>query len=247
MAVDALLHEQIADRLADIGGRIARAAERAGREPDTARLIAVSKTFGPEHVQAAVAAGQRRFGENKLQEGLQKAAAVADTSIEWHLIGHLQSNKAKKAAAGFPWIHAVDSVDLLRRLDDGAREAGTTPRLLVQVDLAGEATKFGAAPADLPAIMAAAGHCTNVRVAGLMLLPPFAENPEDVRPWFRRLRDERQRLLEAGVPAEHLEELSMGMSHDFEVAVEEGATLVRVGSAIFGARTYAGSDTAGDR
>jgi pyridoxal phosphate enzyme (YggS family) len=245
MTVDTSLDERIADRLADIRGRIARAAERVGRNPDTVRLIAVSKTFGPEHVRAAIAAGQRLFGENKVQEGLQKAAAVADTSIEWHLIGHLQSNKAKKAASGFAWIHAVDSVDLLRRLDDGAREAGTTPRLLVQVDLAGEVTKFGASPADLAAILAVAGRCTNVRVAGLMLLPPFTENPEDVRPWFRRLREERQRLLDAGVPGEHLAELSMGMSHDFEVAVEEGATLVRVGSAIFGARPYAGGDTAG--
>src|SRR5512139_365512 len=117
------LARDIAARLADIRGRIARAAERAGRNPDSVRLVAVSKTFGPEHVQAAIAAGQRVFGENKVQEGLQKAAAVADTSVEWHLIGHLQSNKAKKAAAGFGWVHAVDSVDLLRRLDEGARAA----------------------------------------------------------------------------------------------------------------------------
>ena len=244
---DETLARRIADNITAIRDRIARAAERAGRDPGTVRLVAVSKTFGPDHVRAALAAGQRLFGENKVQEGLQKAAAVADTSIEWHLVGHLQSNKAKKAAAGFAWIQAVDSVDLLQRLDDGAREAGTAPRLLVQVDLAGEATKFGAPPQDLPAIMAAAGQCGHARVAGLMLLPPFAENPEDARPWFRRLRDERQRLLDAGVAAEHLAELSMGMSHDFEVAVEEGATLVRVGTAIFGGRTYAGGSTVGAR
>jgi pyridoxal phosphate enzyme (YggS family) len=234
------LEQRIAANLAGIRTRIARAAERAGRSPDDVTLVAVSKTFGPEHVRAAMAAGQRVFGENKVQEGLQKAAAVADTSIQWHLIGHLQTNKAKKAAAGFGWVHAVDSVDLLRRLDEGAEAAGTSPRLLVQVDLAGEATKFGAAPGDLPALFAEAAGCTRARVVGLMLLPPFAENPEDVRPWFRRLREERQRLLDTGVAAERLAELSMGMSHDFEVAVEEGATLVRVGSAIFGARTYGG-------
>jgi pyridoxal phosphate enzyme (YggS family) len=242
---DQALSRHVAERLADVRGRIAAAATRAGRHPGDVRLIAVSKTFGAEHVRAARAAGQRLFGENKVQEGLSKSAAVADTSVEWHLIGHLQTNKAKKAAAGFAWIHAVDSVDLLRRLDEAAREAGTAPRLLVQVDLAGEATKHGVAPGELPTLFDAAAGCTAVRVAGLMLLPPFAENPEDVRPWFRRLREERQRLLDSGVAAERLAELSMGMSHDFEVAVEEGATLVRVGSAIFGARTYAGHGDAG--
>jgi len=220
--------DAIAGRLADIRGRIARAAERAQRDPASVRLIAVSKTFPVEAV---------RFGENKVQEGLQKAAE-AGSGLCWHLIGHLQSNKAKKAGGGFDVIHAIDSVDLLRRVDEAAAAAGRTPQLLVQADLAAEPTKHGAPPTDLPAIFAAGRDCRAVRLVGLMLLPPFADNPEDVRPWFRRLRDARQRLLDAGVPAAQLAELSMGMSHDFEVAVEEGATMVRVGSAIFGAREY---------
>ena len=229
--------DAIAGRLADIRGRIARAAERARRDPAGVRLIAVSKTFPVDAVRAAAAAGQRDFGENKVQEGLQKAAE-AGPGLCWHLIGHLQSNKARKAGGGFDVIHAVDSVDLLRRIDEAAAAAGRAPQLLVQADLATEATKHGAPPAELPAIFAAGLECRAVRLVGLMLLPPFADNPEDVRPWFRQLRDLRQRLLDGGVPAGQLAELSMGMSHDFDVAVEEGATMVRVGSAIFGAREY---------
>lgn len=227
----------IAGRLAGIRTRLVRAAERVGRDPGGVRLIAVSKTFGIDAVRAAIEAGQRDFGENKVQEGLEKAAQ-AGAGICWHLVGHLQSNKARKAGAGFDVIHAIDGVDLLRRVDEAAAAAGRAPRLLVQVDLAGEATKHGAPPEDLPAIFQAAADCRAARVTGLMLLPPFADNPEDVRPWFRRLREVRQRLLDTGVPPEQLAELSMGMSHDFDVAVEEGATMVRVGSAIFGARDY---------
>jgi hypothetical protein len=226
----------VAARLAEVRDRLAAAAGRAGRQPGDVRLVAVTKTYGAEHVAAAIAAGQRDFGENKVQEGLQKIAEVADTTIRWHLIGHLQSNKARKAGEGFDWIHAVDSVELLRKIDAAAAEAGRRPKVLVQVDLAGEATKHGASPDAVREIVEAADSCTAAELVGLMLLPPAVEAPEDARPWFRRLRDVRDGLVAAGMPAGRLAELSMGMSHDFEVAVEEGATIVRVGSAIFGAR-----------
>lgn len=230
--------EEIAARLAEVRVRIVAAARRAGRDPAEVRLVAVSKTYGAEHVRAAIAAGQHDFGENKVQEGLQKITELTDTTLRWHLIGHLQSNKAKKAGEAFHWIHAVDSVGLLRKIDQAAAAAGTTPRLLIQVDLAGEETKHGAPPDAVAEIVAAAGECTAARLTGLMLLPPAVADPEDARPWFQRLRALRDDLVAAGAPAGRLAELSMGMSHDYEVAVEEGATVVRVGSAIFGARTY---------
>jgi pyridoxal phosphate enzyme (YggS family) len=201
-------------------------------------LIAVSKTHPIDAVRAAAEAGQVDFGENKVQEALQKIALATDIDVRWHLIGHLQSNKAKKAAAAVDAIHAIDSLDLLRRVDQAATAAGRPIDVLVQVDLALEETKFGAPEGEVPAIVAAAADCRGARLVGLMLLPPPAENPEDARPWFRRLRAVRDRLLEAGAPAERLRELSMGMSHDFEVAIEEGSTMVRVGTAIFGERHY---------
>jgi pyridoxal phosphate enzyme (YggS family) len=209
----------------------------SGRRPDDIRLVAVSKTFGADHVRAAYAAGQRDFGENKVQEALQKIGETADLEIRWHLIGHLQSNKAKKAAPAFAAIHAIDSVDLVRRVDAAAADAGRTPDLFIQVDLAGEATKFGAPEADVPAIARAALECHAARLRGLMLLPPWFDDPEQARPYFRRLRGLRDRLIADGIPANRLRDLSMGMSHDFEVAIQEGATLVRVGTAIFGRRT----------
>jgi pyridoxal phosphate enzyme (YggS family) len=224
--------------LTDIRARMADAAARAGRQPSDVRLIAVSKTFPADAVRAAYDAGQRDFGENKVQEGLQKIAQTTDIQIRWHLIGHLQSNKARKAAENFTALHAIDSVELLRRVDQAAASASRTITVLVQVDLALEPTKHGAALEDVPAIFAAAGQCTAARVEGLMLLPPFVENPEDARLWFRQLRDLKNRLMDAGVSPAFVRELSMGMSHDFEVAIEEGATMVRVGTAIFGERTY---------
>lgn len=227
----------VAEALAEVRGRIDAAARAAGREPSSVRLVAVSKTFPLEAVLEAYAAGQHEFGENRVQEGLPKVEATAHLAdIRWHLLGHLQSNKAKKAAASFGTIQSLDGVDLLRKLDQAAADAGTTPQLLVQVDLAGEATKFGARPDEVPAILEAAARCQAARVVGLMLLPPAPDTPEDARPWFRRLREHRDRWLDAGVPAPMLRELSMGMSGDYEVAVEEGATIVRVGTAIFGRR-----------
>ena len=234
----------IAANLAVVRGRISAAAERAQRAPDSVRLIAVSKTFDASTVRAAAAAGQRDFGENRVQEALDKAAALSDLAIEWHLIGHLQSNKARRAATSFAWIHSIDSVDLLGKVDAAAHAAGVRPRVLIQVDLAHEATKSGADEATLPVLVTAALNARAAVLAGLMIVPPIAAQPEDARPWFRRLRETRDNLVAGGCPADRLRELSMGMSHDFEVAIEEGATLVRIGTAIFGGRTPYGAAVA---
>ena len=234
MTLDAV----IADNLVAVRGRIARAATRAGRRPDVITLIAVSKTFPAEHVRAAHVAGQLDFGENKVQEALQKIEETAALpSLRWHLIGHLQSNKARKVVSPFAVIHSIDSVDLLRRVDQAAEASGTRPEILVQVDLAGEHTKFGAPLEGARRVLDAALEARAVRVAGLMLLPPWNEDQEQTRPWFRQLRELRDEWISRGIPADALRHLSMGMSHDFEAAIEEGATMVRVGTAIFGRRT----------
>jgi PLP dependent protein len=224
--------------LESVRSRLDAAARRAGRDPRTIRLIAVSKTFSADAVRIAWSAGQLDFGENKVQEGLQKIAATADIKIRWHLIGHLQSNKARKAATSFHCIHSIDSTELLQKVDGAAAEAGVAPDILVQVDLAGEATKFGAAANDARRIVDATQSLRAARMRGLMLIPPWNEDQEQTRPWFVRLRELRDAWLSAGIPAASLAELSMGMSHDFEAAVEEGATMVRIGTAIFGKRTY---------
>jgi pyridoxal phosphate enzyme (YggS family) len=223
-------------RLSAVRERIDAAARSAGRDPSAVRLVAVSKTFPSDAVRAAYAAGQRDFGENRVQEALQKMSGSADLLIRWHLLGHLQTNKARKAAPAFAVIQSVHSVELLGKLDEAAAEAGAGPELLIQVDLAGEATKFGAPPAEVPRLFEAAAACRAARVVGLMTLPPAPDTPEDARPWFRRMRTLRDEWLASGTPASMLRELSMGMSGDFEVAVQEGATMVRVGTAIFGSR-----------
>jgi pyridoxal phosphate enzyme (YggS family) len=230
------LETDIQSRLQDTRARIDRAASRAGRQGGEVRLVAVSKTFGLDHIRAAAAVGQQDFGENRVQEALQKIGGSTDLLIRWHLIGTLQSNKARKAVEAFDWIHSVDSLELLQRLDSMAALAGTRPKLLVQVDLAGEATKHGTPPSVVPALFAAAQTCRAAQVVGLMLLPPWSEDPDGSRPYFSQLRELRDRLRAAGIPGEMLQELSMGMSHDFEAAVLEGATMVRIGTAIFGRR-----------
>src|SRR4051812_17162486 len=209
------LHARIAQRLADVRQRLANAALAAGRRPDDVRLLAVSKTFSLEHVKAAAAAGQRDFGENRVQESLQKIAGSADLRIRWHLIGTLQSNKVRKAAPRFSAIHSVDSLTLLTAIDEACEQSGTSPDVLVQVDLAGETTKHGAPPAEAAAIVKAAVRCRAARLAGLMTIPPYFDDPERTRPFFSKLRDLRATLLREGVPPESLRELSMGMSHDF--------------------------------
>jgi len=224
--------------LSSVRSRLDAAARRAGRDPTTVRLIAVSKTFSADAVRAAAAAGQVDFGENKVQEGLQKIGETADIQIRWHLIGHLQSNKAKKAATAFHCIHSIDSVELLKKIDAAAADGGAAPEILVQVDLAGETTKFGAAADEARRIVDATQTLRNARMIGQMLIPPWNEDQEQTRPWFVRLRELRDQWLAEGVSGTSLAQLSMGMSHDFEAAIEEGATMVRVGTAIFGKRTY---------
>jgi len=230
--------EALRSRLDRVRERIASAASRANRDLASIRLVAVSKTFSADHVRAAAGAGQVDFGENKVQEALPKMDATADLRIRWHLVGHLQSNKAKKAGGRFDVVHSVDDAALLRKLDEAADAANRHLELLVQVDLAAEATKHGAREEELLPIFEAARTCRATRITGLMLMPPEVEDPDAARPYFRALKDVRDRLLARGVDGSLLNELSMGMSHDFEVAIEEGATLVRIGTAIFGSRTY---------
>jgi hypothetical protein len=227
----------IAGRLQAVRERIATACARSGREPATVRLIGVSKTQPAAAVREAFAAGLLDFGENRVQEAEAKAEALADlraAGLRWHLIGHLQANKAKKAEALFDSVHSVDGEALAVRLARAAEEDGRVLPVLVQVDLAGEETKFGLAEDRLLATLQAMRGLGSLRVDGLMVLPPYADDPETARPYFRRLRDLRDRASAFGLLAAG--ELSMGMSHDFEVAIEEGATMVRVGTALFGAR-----------
>jgi len=225
----------IADRVAAVRERIARAAARAGRTPDDVTLVAVAKTHPPERVREAFAAGLRDFGENKVQEAEAKIEALADLAgARWHMVGHLQANKARKAVSLFERIHSLDDVALALRLEKAAAEQGRRVRALVQVDLAGEASKFGLDEARLfPALEALRG-LKAVRVEGLMGFPPYEEDPERARPHFRRLREIRDKALAGDLLLGG--DLSMGMSHDLEVAIEEGATLVRVGTALFGER-----------
>jgi pyridoxal phosphate enzyme (YggS family) len=230
----------IAERVAAVRERIARAAERASRPPGEVTLVAVTKTHPEQAVRAAFAAGVRDFGENRVQEAEPKIAATADlrsAGLRWHLVGHLQSNKARKAAALFGVVQSVDSLELGRRLARIGAESAHPVRALVQVNLAGEDTKFGLPEAQLLAMLEALRGVEGLSLEGLMVLPPYLEDPEQVRPYFRRLRSLRDRAREAGLLAGR--ELSMGMSHDYEAAVEEGATMVRVGTAIFGERTAA--------
>lgn len=226
----------IARNLDTIRRRIQAAADRAGRSPASITLVAVSKTFSADDVRAAAAAGQRVFGENRVQEAIPKIEALADLHLEWHLIGHLQSNKARKVVPAFAWVESIDGLDLLMKVDAAASEIGVRRSILIQVDLAHEATKHGADAATLRPLVDAALESRALDLRGLMLVPPIPDQAEDSRPWFRQLRALRDALVSDGVPADRLGDLSMGMSHDFEVAVEEGATMVRVGSAIFGTR-----------
>ena len=217
--------------------RIATACDRVSRDPAGIRLIGVSKTQPASAIREAFAAGLRDFGENRVQEAETKAAELADlrtAGLRFHLIGHLQANKAKKAAALFDTVHSVDGADLAERLARAAADAGRVLPVLVQVDLADEETKFGLAENHLLSTLETMRGQAALRVEGLMVLPPYAEDPEGARPYFRRLRDLRDRASAFGLLAAG--ELSMGMSHDFEVAIEEGATMVRVGTALFGER-----------
>ena len=218
------------DRLSAVNGRIRMACDKAGRSLDSVKLLAVSKTKPPEAVELAAKCGLRFFGENKVQEAQAKVPVCSD-HIEWHLIGHLQSNKAKIAANLFHMVHSVDSLKIMRALDNYAEQ--TLP-ILLQVNIAGDAAKFGLKPEEVSHVLKEANQSLHCEVRGLMTIPPFSPDPEKTRKHFydlRILRDELEQ--EAGIP---LPELSMGMSHDLEVAIEEGSTWIRVGTDLFGAR-----------
>ena len=227
--------EDIRERLVRVQQRIARAAERAGRSAEEITLIAVSKTFDAATVQQAVLAGARNLGENRVQEAIQKTAIVKG-DVRWHLIGHLQSNKARQAVSIFDVIHTIDSRELVERVDRIAGELDRRPAVLVQVDLAQEPTKSGLLESELPAVVEAVDSASHLDFRGLMTMPPFFDSPEMTRSYFRRLREILEGLNRNRTTDRKLTELSMGMSHDFEVAIEEGATMIRVGTAIFGAR-----------
>lgn len=223
--------------LADVRQRIAEAASRSGRDGGDVKLVAVSKTHPAETLHKAIAAGCTVFGENKVQEAESKIDEIGRDAAEWHLIGHLQSNKARRAVQLFDVIHSIDSLDLAERLERICIDEGRTElSVLVQVDLAGEETKSGIARDDLPDLAKFLGECKCLKFDGLMVLPPFDLDPERTRQYFHELREIRDKLLSQYVFANGRGELSMGMSHDFEVAIEEGATIVRVGTAIFGDR-----------
>jgi len=229
----------IAERLTAIRGRIAAAAGRAGRDPASVVLVAVSKFHPVSAMQEAYACGQRHFGENRVQEAEEKKALLGELlegadPLRLELIGALQSNKVRKAVAAVSRIQSIDSAELGARVGRVAVETGRVMPVLVQVDLAGEATKSGVPAAGLPSVLESLRAAAGISVQGLMAIPPFLDDPEEVRPYFKRLRELRDEARARGLLAGA--ELSMGMSHDFEAAIEEGATIVRVGTAIFGDR-----------
>ncbi|MCI0370830.1 MAG: YggS family pyridoxal phosphate-dependent enzyme [candidate division NC10 bacterium] len=228
--------EGIAERVGTVRDRIAAAAARSGRDPADITLVAVSKAFPPEAIRAAEAAGVTDIGESRVQEAVPKVAAVG-RGVRWHLVGHLQTNKAKTAVRHFDWIHSLDSLRLAEALQKAA-VAGSLEvvPVLVEVNLGGEASKAGLPEADLLPLLRGLAVLPRVRVEGLMAIPPFLEDPEAGRPYFGRLRALGEKARSEGLPHVRMAHLSMGMSHDFEVAVEEGATMVRVGTAIFGPR-----------
>jgi len=232
----------ISENIAEVRERIASAARRAARTLDDIALMAVSKTHPPERIREACDAGQRLFGENRVQEFSGKSEALADLrGAEWHLIGHLQTNKAAKAVELF---HAVDSVDSLRlaeKLDSAARALGKKLDVLIEVNVGGEAAKSGVAMGSpaLDELLIASPRLEALAFRGLMTVPPFTDDPQDARPYFRKLRELRDSIAARKLPAVAMDHLSMGMSHDFEIAIEEGSTCVRVGTAIFGERPKA--------
>jgi pyridoxal phosphate enzyme (YggS family) len=229
----------IAENVAEMRRRIAVAAARAGRNPAEVTLMAVSKTFPPERIREAYNAGLRIFGENRVQEFTGKAAALSDLhEAEWHMIGHLQSNKAVPAVEAFAAIDSLDSLKLAEKLNTSAGRLGKKLSVLIEINVGGESAKSGLSPDadELEELLTAAPRLEQLEFRGLMTVPPFTEDAGEARPYFRKLRALRDQLAAQHLPAVFMDVLSMGMSHDFEVAIEEGSTCVRVGTAIFGER-----------
>jgi PLP dependent protein len=226
----------VAENLKEVQDRIVAAARRAGRDPSSVRLVTVTKTVDYDRIREAIAAGAAILGENRVQEAKEKIEALGKVA-SWHLIGHLQTNKAKYAVRLFDLIHSVDTLELAKEIDKQAARAGKVQDVLIEVSIAGEAAKAGVGIGDTARLAGEAAGLKHIRVLGLMTMPPFSNDPEESRPYFRRLRDLADAVRKEGIAGISMNELSMGMSGDFEVAIEECATLVRVGTAIFGQRT----------
>ncbi len=224
------------ERLQGIIQRIDKVAAACGRDPASVRLVAVSKTMGIERVAEAIDAGARILGENYIQEAREKFNALYDRPVQWHFIGHLQSNKAKYAVRMFDLIHSVDSLKLARALDKEARKHSKIQKILIQVNISREETKSGIDATEVGELVEQIGKLENLRIKGLMTMPPFFDAPERARPFFQQLARLGDRISEKKFPGVDMDELSMGMTGDFEVAIAEGATLVRIGTAIFGER-----------
>jgi len=226
----------VKERIAHILDKIRRAAVSCGRDPNSIRLVAVTKTVSPEEIRQAVDAGLRVFGESYIQEALTKIDAIADNRLSWHFIGHLQSNKARYAVRCFDLIHSVDSLHLAQALNREAKKIGKIQNILIQVNISGETTKSGTGEEEAIFLAKAITDLKNLSVRGLMTLPPYFDQPEKARPYFKALADLKYQIQQQSKPGTDMSELSMGMTGDFEVAIEEGATLVRIGTAIFGDR-----------
>jgi PLP dependent protein len=240
MTGPALDHQQaIRENVAAIRQRIAAACARVGRDAAEVTLVAVSKTVEPARIRAAITAGIQVLGENRVQEAQGKIAELSgEAPVQWHLIGHLQSNKARRAVELFDAVHSVDSLKLAEKLAQAAAELGKRLPVFLEVNLGGEDSKAGITLEEVLPLCAAVNELAALELKGLMAVPPFLDDPEQVRPYFRRLRELRDEVVQAGAVGPGFRELSMGMSNDFEVAIEEGATFVRVGTALFGARQY---------
>jgi hypothetical protein len=227
----------IKENVAQVRERIAAACCRRGRGPDDVKLVAISKTFPPECIRVAYEAGLRDFGENRVQEAAAKRPALSDLSITWHMVGHLQTNKARAARELFHWVHSVDSFRLGQKLDQAPSSGGSRLPVLLEVNLGGEDSKAGVGESEIIQLAEQISQLATLEVRGLMVIPPFFDDPEQVRPYFRRLRELAEEIDAKNIANVSMRELSMGMSHDFQVAIEEGATIIRVGTAIFGARS----------
>lgn len=227
---------QIATNIAAIKQRIAAAASRAGRAPETIRLMAVSKTVEPARIRQAIEAGMTLFGENYVQEAREKIPDIGHT-VEWHLIGHLQTNKVKYVVNLFDWIHSVDRLELARELDKRAGQNNRRLNVLIEVNVSGEESKSGAEAPQALELVRQISLLPHLSIRGLMTMPPYSDDPENSRPYFKALCKLRDEISAAAIPNIQMNELSMGMTDDFEVAIEEGATIIRVGRAIFGKRS----------
>ncbi|MDD3250616.1 MAG: YggS family pyridoxal phosphate-dependent enzyme [Smithellaceae bacterium] len=231
------MRQEIEANIQKIRKRIAAAAARANRDPAGIRLMAVSKTVEPGQILKALGAGISLLGENYVQEAREKIPIVG-SGAEWHMIGHLQTNKVKYVVRLFDWIHSVDRLELARELDKRASQHNRRLNVLIEVNVSGETSKNGAPPDGVPELVRQISTLPNLTIRGLMTMPPYSDNPENSRPYFQALRRLRDEIHAAAIPNVRMDELSMGMTDDFEVAIEEGATIVRVGRAIFGERPY---------